>query len=145
MCMMFGAILKNHVLVGAHPPCSPLLMPKEFLIRSVLGFFSFLAIFPCWATSSVSQQLHQKCWIHWRFVLEDLICHKTWNKARGNFFIRFFLHKIFRIIGGKVVFCDKSNFPASMQAVFFKPAILCRALSCTVFSTCALSFLFCCV
>lgn len=73
-----------------------------------------------------------------------LICHKAWNKARGNFFVRFLILKICWIIGGKVVFYDKSNFPASLQATIFKPAVLCKAPNCRVFSTCALSFLFCC-
>lgn len=40
---MFGAILQHPVtLVGVHPPCSILLMPKEFLTRAVFDF-----VLPC--------------------------------------------------------------------------------------------------
>lgn len=107
MCVMFGAILQNPViLVGVHPLCS-LLMLKGFLTRPVLGFV-LLAIFPCWATSSMYlNSSTRNALIHWGFVFEELICHKTWNKARGNFFIRFLLHKMCWCIEGKVAFYDK--------------------------------------
>lgn len=76
--------------------------------------------------------------IHWGIFLEEPICHKTWNKARGNFFIRFLLHKMCWISGGKVAFYDKSHCPASVQAAIFKPAVLCRAPNCSLFHLCSL-------
>lgn len=67
------------------------------------------------SSSTRNAEIH---WHRWGFVLEKLICHKTWNKARGSFFIRFLLHKMWWITGGKIAFYDKS-FPSLHASHYF--------------------------
>lgn len=146
---MFGAILQNPVTpLGVHPPCSLLFMHKEFLTRPVLDF-----VLPC----CIPKLGYLKCIsaaplgvlpfidIGGDFSLKNQSLTRPGTKQEVTSSVGSYCIKCIGLLEGKAAFCDKSNFPAFMQATIFKPVVLCKAPNYRVFFTRALSFLFCCV